>query len=842
MNRIFINEHSEEILVRERIEEVYKNAMAYDIVAVIAGEGYGKTQSVLSFVSELEVNVVWVPLAVLDNYTAHFWENFCNALDGVDKELYSQMSDMGFPGNASAMHYAANFMKSFIERSGSVILVFDDCHIIKEKAICDFILTLSGMIVDDITIFLLSRPEAVINRPRSLRAKSVITIPEETLIFTIEEMQDYFNMMNLPLASVIIQEIYEKTEGWPVAVYLSALYLAENPRDTVSALQITGNMLPDIIEREIFSLYDPEQKHFLIKMSLLDFIPVRYIQDVYNPEKLHLLSKSLLFRYNKHSYSYQSHQLFKEFLRQQVSLLTKEEVSHTYRISAEWFLNNGMKIDAMHCYEQLRDRDGMWKIIWDELTGTKAPSKELVLYMMQIINSYFEDSGFNSELVLLARGAFYSLLAEYAAAEKCYDQIVQSKLYLTDEPAKRRIVGEALINQGLLKMLHGNPQFQYDFANARKFIPEGSEILPAGHMILLNGDCITLSSGKKGELSSWIEALKNSASDTDHILHNNMHGMYEAAVAQAAYYQGHFDQAEQFARTALYMAQETETVDIVGYAYYILLKTAMFKGDFDSSRKYMTSASQYTKKHNKNLIYNFTDISEGYYYTQIGQNEQVKDWILNESKYNESLMLSNYGLERILKAHYLLKRELYSELFPYLERTKKIYLNGNRFIGLIYIELIYCFGYYQTDQKQKAVEAFYRVYEMTYPNQLIMPIVEMGRLVRNIVPFLLEHAPDLPAAWLKMLRTKATTFRKRIQIVRVGYEQDSGMHIPNEKLTLREKEMLRNIAHGLTREEVSVEMGLSINTIKTMSRVVFAKLGAINSSHAVYLAIKDQII
>ena len=69
-------------------------------------------------------------------------------------------------------------------------------------------------------------------------------------------------------------------------------------------------------------------------------------------------------------------------------------------------------------------------------------------------------------------------------------------------------------------------------------------------------------------------------------------------------------------------------------------------------------------------------------------------------------------------------------------------------------------------------------------------------------------------------------------------------HGPNstEVLTLREVQMLRLIGHGMTNEEIALELSISQSTVKSGLQRTFDKLGVTDRTNALIVALKRGII
>lgn len=61
-------------------------------------------------------------------------------------------------------------------------------------------------------------------------------------------------------------------------------------------------------------------------------------------------------------------------------------------------------------------------------------------------------------------------------------------------------------------------------------------------------------------------------------------------------------------------------------------------------------------------------------------------------------------------------------------------------------------------------------------------------------------------------------------------------------ITERQKEALRLWAHGLSHKQIASKLGVSLRTVESHMKGAVESLGAKNSAHAVYLAVKNGII
>lgn len=68
------------------------------------------------------------------------------------------------------------------------------------------------------------------------------------------------------------------------------------------------------------------------------------------------------------------------------------------------------------------------------------------------------------------------------------------------------------------------------------------------------------------------------------------------------------------------------------------------------------------------------------------------------------------------------------------------------------------------------------------------------------------------------------------------------VHRLGDPLSNREVQILRFLRDGYTNTQAASRLDLSVETIKTHVRIIFVKLGALNRTHAVVIAIRKGLI
>jgi LuxR family maltose regulon positive regulatory protein len=168
-------------------------------------------------------------------------------------------------------------------------------------------------------------------------------------------------------------------------------------------------------------------------------------------------------------------------------------------------------------------------------------------------------------------------------------------------------------------------------------------------------------------------------------------------------------------------------------------------------------------------------------------------------------------------------------------KTRESYLFGK--VEMLAMEA--CI-HYKIKEKQQAILFLQEAYENAYPNELIMPFIELGKDMRTLSAYALKKQTNIPKSWLETINRKSASYAKRQAHVITKYRQDNS--IAEVPISSREAEILADLSHGLSRSEIAANRNLSINTVKMVINNIYMKLGAENMADAIRIAAERRII
>jgi LuxR family maltose regulon positive regulatory protein len=319
-----------------------------------------------------------------------------------------------------------------------------------------------------------------------------------------------------------------------------------------------------------------------------------------------------------------------------------------------------------------------------------------------------------------------------------------------------------------------------------------------------------------------------------------MYGLDDLARCELSFFRCELENCERFGYQALYKAKEKEQQDIENRALFFLLRMNLAGGKYHEVKSILEQTEAQPEQSDYANRYIMKDIVTSWFYAQIGHTERMANWITNDFDESEVNYLLR-GLEFFTKNKYYIAEKKYSRLLALLESQDTESGIGVFLYGKIGIAVNKAICLYHLNEKPAALRCFEEAYALAAPNALNMPFIELGNETRVLVGFALKNGSGVPAGWLKMIRSKATTYAKRLAHVRTRWGEDEKTYDAVD-LTNREIEILTDMVQGLSRIEIATARDISINTVKTMMPHIFRKLGANSTIDAIRIAVAKGIV
>jgi len=809
----------------------------HNLVKITAGAGYSKTQTISMFLNHNNYQVAWLQLSKLDNFPTRFWRRFLYALSLQKLDIAIHLEQLDFPASLMAFDRFLHALEDDFHKNSRFIFVFDDFHLIHEKSVISFIENLIAAKIENSCIILLSREK--IGFPGVLNTQ----LTETDLCFTLNETDEYLKMQGISLNEPELKNIQAYTEGWPLAIYLVGLNLKNDNKSMIDPLTRTKPIIFQMIEEEIFSNYSPSQQEFLLKLSLLDEFPAGLIRDLSNENSstmMYLLETNMFIQYNPYNEKYQLHNIFLDFLYEKQIYLNQQIINEVYLITAKWYAKNELNIDAMTYYEKIGHYEEIWEILLN-LPPSRRP-KDITSLYIRFLDGFPKEFIKKHPMVRVIRASYMLNNLELEPASRALLDLIEEFKAMPETKKNKEIMGEAYIVLALIRQTQKDHSYVSYYKMANTCLPNGSIRDYRHTKIIDSNNAINSNSLEKKEIRRLQKNLFEATTYTSRIMHGFGYGIDCLASAEIAYYKGDLKKAQKSVYEAIYRAKKEEQTDIVCSAFFLLMKITSVKGNYDDTLDYIEQLRDYVKDYPSSL--SILDIAEGWFFIRIGREERVARWLLNDSLNFKTHPPISVGRDRLIRAYYFLEKERYDELIAFSGYLDALYQEKGLWVELVSIRIYNAISLYYIGNMPQCTAALQSLYNIVHENQFIMQFVEMGRHMCNMIDNIKKtNDYDIPDKWLDNIYSKSSTYTKRQAFYKTKYnaknDPGSNTRIP---LSNREKEILNNLSQGLTRDEISVSLNISVNTVKSALQNIYNKLGAANSSDAVRKAMEMKII
>jgi LuxR family maltose regulon positive regulatory protein len=241
------------------------------LVVLAAPAGYSKTTTLRAWAAAERRPVPWVTCDWRHNDPAVFLQAIARELGGareLDEETITVLGvEASWPDSALARLGAA------LDQPGpDFALVIDDAHLLESE---DSV-TLLGGLCDALPpggqLVIGSRTSPPLRLGRMRANRSLVELGIRELRMTRLESRMLLNEAGLDLEDEQLDVIHDRTEGWPAALQLAAIALADRDdvEEAVEAFAGNDRVVVEYLREEFLSVSDPELVSFMTRTSVLE--------------------------------------------------------------------------------------------------------------------------------------------------------------------------------------------------------------------------------------------------------------------------------------------------------------------------------------------------------------------------------------------------------------------------------------------------------------------------------------------------------------------------------------------------------------------------------------------
>ncbi|MFK4296728.1 LuxR family maltose regulon positive regulatory protein [Arthrobacter sp. GAS37] len=341
------------LVTRPRLSDRLRQADEQTLILVSAPAGFGKTTVLTEWLAEAPANgrsVAWLSLDQRDNDPTLFWTYLVAALDRVSNGLGAKALATLRSPQSSTEAFLTTLINELQAVPNRLILVLDDYHVIENQDVQEGLAFLVENLPEQLQLVIASRADPALPLPRLRSRGRLLEIRAADLRFTPEEAGAYFNgVMGLCLTAQDIAALEARAEGWIAAFQLAALSM--QGRDDVAGF-IAGfagddRYIVDYLAEEVLQRQPDDVRNFLLQTSILNRLngPLCDAVTGQNTGKamLESIDRGNLFvvPLDDRRWWYRYHHLFADVLRARLMDEQPGRISELHERASLWHEHNG---------------------------------------------------------------------------------------------------------------------------------------------------------------------------------------------------------------------------------------------------------------------------------------------------------------------------------------------------------------------------------------------------------------------------------------------------------------------------------------------------------------------
>lgn len=330
---------------RPQLLEALRAGRHGSLTLVSAPAGYGKTTLLTEWVSAGPPGMfAWVTLDGGDSDPARFWSHVVAALATVEPRVgRASLAGVG-PRPGEIVDVALPLLFDELADAGpDLVLVLDDYHRAETPEISaqlgEFLRYRPGRV----QLVVSTRSDPALGVPTLRASGDLVELRADDLRFDDAELSQFFDGIGVTgLTADDERRLAERTGGWPAPVRLASLLMPEHDRSSfIEHFTGASRHVVDYLARDVLERVDPSTREFLLQVSILgrlcgplcDAVTLRSGSGALLAE---LERANLFISVDSAGEWYQTHQLFSEALRVELTRTSGPLVPELHARAAAW--------------------------------------------------------------------------------------------------------------------------------------------------------------------------------------------------------------------------------------------------------------------------------------------------------------------------------------------------------------------------------------------------------------------------------------------------------------------------------------------------------------------------
>ncbi|MET0534575.1 MAG: LuxR C-terminal-related transcriptional regulator [Steroidobacter sp.] len=407
-------------LARDSLVRRLDEVISHRLTLLHAPAGYGKTSLLAQWHEQLVqrgLHAAWITLEEDESDAARFAEYVMATLGGGSGE------------NLPLRAALSAIINRLSQAERDTVLILDDFHRAESEDVCSFVRSLIKLAPPKLHLVIASRDYPKLGQATLASNEELLEIGVEDLKFTFDEARVMLNRgASTPLSDADIAKLVERTEGWPIAIQMSALSLRKGCDRAELIANFSGPAweLARYLSEQVLASLPADIEALITRTAILERLNGELVNLLCDRADgvlmLERLEKQNLFLVplDAQHLTYRYHQLFAEILRDRLSRRDPSGFRQLHAKAARWFSTQGRVTEAVNHAVLAADEELLANIL-DEAGGWRLIPEGRIDALVAGLGKLSETTVAGLPRLTLARVYHLIKQGEMAPARATYD-------------------------------------------------------------------------------------------------------------------------------------------------------------------------------------------------------------------------------------------------------------------------------------------------------------------------------------------------------------------------------------------------------------------------------------
>lgn len=852
------------LVPRPGLLKILNQGLGGKLTLISAAAGFGKTTLVSSWVNALQteraappIQIAWLSLDQNDSSPSRFLAYVIATLQRIDLQIGVAAQPMLQASPLPISSLLTSLLNDIALQPQQLMLVLDDYHAIDARPIDDALAFLLDNAPSQLHLVITTREDPNLPLAR-LRVRGLLTeLRAADLRLTVAETAIFLQqVMGLDLTEEQITALEARTEGWIAGLQMAALSM-RGQEDISSFIQsFTGShrFVLDYLLEEVLHQQPAHVQEFLLKTALLNQLSGSLCDALTGAangqEILESLERANLFLvpldHERRWYRY--HHLFAELLRQSLQQSAEEsDITALHSRASAWYEANGLALEAFHHATAANDIPRALRLI--EGDGLPLYFQGEAIPIRQWLES-LPEAEFRARPALWV--TYTSVLTMTGRLHDNIEEILQAaETALQDAVPDDRtadLLGQIAANRAMMAVPKN--QVETIITQSHRALellhPDNAPMRTTttwtlGYAYQLQGKRAAAiaayqetiaQSQKSGNLMTEIAATTcvGQIQETELQAHQAAHSFQrvleligdppwpaacEACVglARIHYQWNELAAAEQYGQQGLALAQQLENVDTPAACGLLLARVKLAQGDVAGASALLAEAEQFVQQHH------------------------FDHWVKEIAALRIQTLLHQGALAaatQVATAHDLPLSQARIDLAQHDPNAAMAQLTplqqqaeANDWADIrLQVLVLQTLAHQKAGENEQAIQTVGEALASAAPGGLLRPFVDAGPSMATLLQQAVREGMAPPFAQHVLAACGETAIpQQSTNHTNKQRTTSPPTQPPLDPLSERELEVLKLLTTGLTGPEIASELMVSLNTMRTHTKNIYAKLG-----------------